>query len=336
MSEALASEVSNIPGNGYCFLGAVVEVLNLNYNDPVTKEQLMQKVMKYLCLNYENYTKYHAQGKEDHEPTIADTLLADIIDFFADKHYNQNAVDVLMKIVVDVLELDLNIYQNNGGQIQVINFSVDNPKRTVNVKFTHDNANTVGNHYNAITLLSKSDKKKQRSAQKQSIPTFKKPCVKKEVKKDDVFFIDLTDDDVPPVKLHGNTTEYSRTSSTESCLSDETYASSDTQGYSQLGYRFSDPGTSGGYPYSETAETEGTEEIMTSENENPDVNNASSLTWEAFAAIEGDRIAQNISRGKPFPIWLFDDKTPQEVTQIPDDIDGFVYYKINVHDHKWQ
>ena len=107
MSEALASEVSNIPGNGYCFLGAVVEVLNLNYDDPVTKEQLMQKVMKYLCLNYENYTKYHAQGKEDHEPTIADTLLADIIDFFADKHYNQNAVDVLMKIVADVLELDL-------------------------------------------------------------------------------------------------------------------------------------------------------------------------------------------------------------------------------------
>ena len=110
--------MTGITGDGYCFLGAVVEVLNLNYGDPIT-EELMQKVMKYLCLNYEKYTIYHAQGKEDKEPTIADTLLADIIDFFADKHYNQNAVDVLMKIVADVLDLDLNIYQNNGGQIQI-------------------------------------------------------------------------------------------------------------------------------------------------------------------------------------------------------------------------
>ena len=139
LNEALASEVTDIPGNGYCFLSSVIEVLNVNYNDPVTEEQLMQTVMKFLCLNYEKYTNYHSQGKEDKEPTIADTLLADIIDFFADKHYNENAVDVLMNIVADVLDLDLNIYQNNGGQIQVINFSVDNPKHTVNVKFSHDN-----------------------------------------------------------------------------------------------------------------------------------------------------------------------------------------------------
>ena len=73
----------------------------------------MQQVMKFLCLNYENYTMYHAQGEKDIELTIADTLLADIIDFFADKkNYNQNAVDVLMKIVADVLKIELNIYQN--------------------------------------------------------------------------------------------------------------------------------------------------------------------------------------------------------------------------------
>ena len=332
----MASEVTDIPGNGYCFLGSVVEVLNVNYDDPITEEQLMQKVMKFLCLNYENYTLYHAQEKEDREPTIADTLLADIIDFFADKAYNQNAADVLMKIVADVMDLDLNIYQNNGGQIQVINFSADNPKRTVNVKFTHDNANTAGNHYDAITILSKSKKNKERSGEKRNIPTFKKQSVKREVKSDDLVVIDLTDDDIPPPKLHGNTTDYNRTSSTESCLSDETYVSSDTQGNTQQtssGYPFSDNGTSGGYPYSETEETE---DIMTSENEYIDVHNGSSLTSEAFAALQGDRIAGNISRGRPFPVWLFEDKTPEEVTQIPYDIDGFSYYQINVSDHKWQ
>ena len=72
------------------------------------------------------------------------------------------------------------------------------------------------------------------------------------------------------------------------------------------------------------------------ENEYSNVNYASGLTWEAFTAREGDRITENISRGKPFPIWLFDNKMPEEVTHIPYDIDGFSYYKINVHDHKWQ
>ena len=154
-------------------------------------------------------------------------------------------------------------------------------------------------------------RRKKRNGQKKRIPTFKKPSVKKEVRNDDVCFIDLTDDDIPPVKLHGNTTEYSRTSSTESCLSDETYVSSDTQGSTQPGYPFSDPGTSTGYPFSETEETEGTEgtdDIIISETEKLDVYNATGLSWEAFATAEGDRIAKNISRGKPFPIWLFDDK----------------------------
>ena len=113
MEENIKSEVTDIPGNGYCFLGSVVEVLRTNYGDIVTQEQLTQHVMKFLCLNYEKYTMYHTQGEKDMEPTIADTLLSDIIDFFANQNYNQNAVDVLMKIVADVLNIDLNIYQNN-------------------------------------------------------------------------------------------------------------------------------------------------------------------------------------------------------------------------------
>ena len=94
---------------------------------------------------------YHTQGEKDMEPSMPDTLLLDIIDFFTNKNYNQNTIDVLMKIVADVLNIDLNIYQNNRGQIQVLNFAGDNSTCTVNVKFTHDNSITVVNHYNAIT-----------------------------------------------------------------------------------------------------------------------------------------------------------------------------------------
>ena len=55
LEENVESEVTDIPGNRYCFLSSVVEVLRTNYGDIVTQEQLTQCVMKFLCLNYEKY-----------------------------------------------------------------------------------------------------------------------------------------------------------------------------------------------------------------------------------------------------------------------------------------
>ena len=82
-----------------------------------------------------------------------------------------------MKIVADVLNIDLNIYQNNRGQIQILNFAGDNSMRTVNVKFTHNNSNTAVNHYDAITLICKSKWAKE-NTEVISVPTFKKPFIK--------------------------------------------------------------------------------------------------------------------------------------------------------------
>ena len=56
-----------------------------------------------------------------------------------------------MQITADALELDLHIYQNNVGHVQVFNFTSQNPKKVVHVKFTHDDKYPMGNHYDAIT-----------------------------------------------------------------------------------------------------------------------------------------------------------------------------------------
>ena len=75
-------EVKGVEADGYCFLNAVVKVLSTDYNEHITVEKVMQTVMKYLCSNFDKYTKYHCQRKEDMEPTLADTLIADVGDFF--------------------------------------------------------------------------------------------------------------------------------------------------------------------------------------------------------------------------------------------------------------
>ena len=294
LEENLKSEVTDIPGNEYCFLGSVVEVLRTNYGDLVTEEQLMQQVMKFLCLNYKKYTMYHTQGEKDMKPTIADTLLSDIINFFANKNYNQNTVDVLMQIVADVLNIDLNIYQNNRSQIQVLNFAGDNSTHTVNVKFTQDNLNTVWNHYNAITLISKSNNTKEKT-EGRNVLTFKKPFIKNEIGQQNKLsceqFIDLTDDDINNPKLHGSSTDYHSTSLKDS-WSDETYISSDDTS-EKLTQPNSEPGTSSGYLYSDTEEV--TTEICRTDN--PENYNIEEMSTTTFSTIEQQALAQGVSRG---------------------------------------
>ena len=144
-------EVKGVEGDGYCFLNAVVKVLTTDYNENITVEKVMQMVMKYLCSNFDKYTKYHCQRKEDMEPTLADMLIADVIDFFSSCNFNMNVVDLLSQITADVMHLDIIIYQNNDGQIQLYHFTGDdNPTQTVRLKFTHDNLHPQGNHYEVI------------------------------------------------------------------------------------------------------------------------------------------------------------------------------------------
>ena len=97
------------------------------------------------------------------------------------------------------------------------------------MKFTHDNSKTVVNHYNAITLISKSNHAKE-NTEGRSVSTFKKPFIKTEIcqknKSSCEQFIDLKDDDIDNPKIHGSSTDYNHTSSNDS-WSDETYISSD-------------------------------------------------------------------------------------------------------------
>ena len=204
--------------------------------------------------------------------------------------------------------------------------------RTVNVKFTHDNSNTVENHYDAITLISKSNCAKE-NTEGRSVLTFKKPFIKTEIgqknKSSCEQFIDLTDDDINNSNIHGSSTDYNCTSSNDS-WSDETYISSD--GTSEKSTQpNSEPGNSSGYPYSDTEDIT----TETSGTDNPEMYNIEVLSTTTFSTIEQQALAQGVSRGRPFPTWIFDNKILEEVTHIPFDIDGLSYYKIDIKDHKW-
>ena len=143
-------EITTVHGDGFCFLSSVCKAIENNYGEVISIEKCMEVIMRYLVENFKRYTAYHHQKSE---ASPGDTLIADVIDFFASRKYNTDIVDLLMQITIDALDLDLHIYQNNVGCVQVFNFISQNPKRVLHVKFTHDDKYPMGNHYDAITRI---------------------------------------------------------------------------------------------------------------------------------------------------------------------------------------
>ena len=308
--------------------------------------------MKFLCENFEKYTMYHQQKSE---LTAGDTLISDVIEFFSSRNYNTNIVDLLMQITTDCLDLDLNIFQNNVGQIQVYNFTTSKACYTVNLKFTHDLKYPQGNHYDAITKIP-------------AVSTLKVlgdvsdfygwQHIKKEKSNtipSSTTVIDLTDDDDGLIlsdksglcwsdstadSLYRGTTDiYS--------FSDETYISSEAEcsGTGQYCIRSTPRSPSTGPPSTPSTEAHSdttysstqasfsstaTTTIPTyvtdflTEPDTGDSNMDSVLSRDCDEDTQS--LIQSVSCGRPFPTWYFDTISPKFVKKIPDDIDGTKLY----------
>ena len=364
LAEYLSShqmEVKAVRGNGFCFLGAVTKVLEVDHKLFIPVQKAMEKIMKFLCDNFKKYTAFHQQKSE---LTTGDTLISDVIEFFSSWNYNTNIMDLLMQITTDCLDLDLNIFQNNAGQIQVYNFTSSKACYTVNLKFTHNVRHPQGNHYDAIT----------------KIPVLSNLTVLADVsdfygwqdtKKDksntilsSTTVIDLTDDDDGLIfhdknrLRHSNSTADSLYGGTTDIysFSDETYISSEAKcsGTGQYCIRSTPRSPSTGPPStpSPEAHSDTTYSSTQASFSSPATTTIPTYATEYFTEADtGDNdmdsvlprdcdedtqsLIQSVSHGRPFPTWYFDTISPKFVKKIPDDIDGTKLYMVHIHEHLW-
>ena len=358
---ACQMEVKAVRGDGFCFLSAVTKVLEVDHKLIIPVQKAMEKIMKFLCENFERYTAYHQQKSE---LTTGDTLISDVIEFFSSRNYNTNIVDLLMQITTDCLDLDLNIFQNNAGQIQVYNFTTSKACYTVNLKFTHDLKHPQGNHYDAITKIPAvntlnvfadvSDFYGWQHTKKEKLNTIPSSTT----------VIDLTDDDdglILPDKsgLHrsNSTTDslYGGTADIYS-FSDETYISSEAEcsGTGQYCIRSTPRSPSTGpqstpsteahsdTTYSSTQASFSTMAASTiptyvteflTEPDTGDSDMDSVLSWDCDKDTQ--TLIQSVSHGRLFPTWYFDTISPKFVKKIPDDIDGIKLYMVHICEHLW-
>ena len=141
-------EIHLSEANGYCFLNSVIACLQNDYDQKISFDECVTKILSHLCQNYKKYLDFHPVSTKEILP--ADKLISDALDFFRTRRFNQDVVDLLMQITVDALHLNMFIYQKSGENIQVLNFKEPESDKIVRVKFTHCNKNSSGNHYDAI------------------------------------------------------------------------------------------------------------------------------------------------------------------------------------------
>ena len=121
-------EIALIQPNGYYFLNSILTCLLRDYGNTLTLEDCITKIVTHLCRNHRKYSAFHQTSCTEY---AADQLISDALDFFHNGQFFANVVDLLMQITVNVLNLELFIYQRNGDLIQVLHFTQERQK-TVN------------------------------------------------------------------------------------------------------------------------------------------------------------------------------------------------------------
>ena len=90
--------------------------------------------------------------------STGDSILSQAINFFENKNYLDEFVDLIMVITAHAMDLNLFIYQKSStGHVQVLNFSSQTPKYTVRIKYIHDINHPIANHYDSIITYSTPD-----------------------------------------------------------------------------------------------------------------------------------------------------------------------------------
>lgn len=135
--------VKNTRGDGFCFLSSILTVLKCDYNEEVSTEEMIPRFLEFLIKNHQQFHAFHTWTKPD-------LFIGEAMDFFRSREYNRDIVDLLVEIAAQALELNLSIYQNLDGQIQVLRYNGGPDCKEIRVKFTHDNNNMALNHYDAI------------------------------------------------------------------------------------------------------------------------------------------------------------------------------------------
>ena len=147
--------IQKATANGFCFINATTTCLKVDHNLEISVDDCINEILKELLNHHSDYVDFMTSKKHcDKRVTDADILLGKFLDFFKSRNYQASIVDLLIQVTANALNVNIYIYQKHGTYIQIVPVKSQNKRqksaRSIHLKFTHDNKNTAGNHYDAI------------------------------------------------------------------------------------------------------------------------------------------------------------------------------------------
>ena len=137
---------------GLCFINAVATCLQKDHDITIQISESINIILQHLAENHQDYVNLHVVPDMSSQDGFTKSYLLsnDAMEFFQNRNYNKDVVDLLVTVIADALGLDLYIYQNNQGKIQLLKYSGGPISKPIYLKFTHNDLNPIENHYDAI------------------------------------------------------------------------------------------------------------------------------------------------------------------------------------------
>ena len=110
-----------------------------------------RKITEHLIANFHKYTDYHTDNPGQ--------LVYEATEFFTDRNFTSDVVDVLVHATADALQLKMKIFRRSpAGNIQCEIIQAENPLMDIMLEFVTTGPGisatyTGANHYNAVTFV---------------------------------------------------------------------------------------------------------------------------------------------------------------------------------------
>ena len=305
-------------------------------------QEVKDLTVEQACEFHEKYVEFHtsSEKKVPEYMSTADNFVTKILDFFRSGQFLVDVVDIVIQVVADALGLNIFIYQDNNGYLEVLKVCGGALSKDLCLKFTHDNMHSIGNHYEPIVREVGNEKNPSAEVEIENEETCNEEPNEEELKykptiedeqsivhegtiEDEAMIVceETIKDEMPTIwhiptpTLSGKNSEYEdEADGTEYGPLDLTMKPK-KQGETQhiplpteRRKMVCNPNEDLGLIYTKQ------------ENEEPE---------QGGRPIIDDTTVVTIKSGKPFPTWLYNNINAQYVQQIPDLINGFKLYVVN-------
>ena len=121
-------EVNKVRGNGFCILAAVARGLLFDHSYLASIGQIQERIIQHLIRRPDLYEGFPGGTPE--------ALATEAANFFENKNFNRDLVDMLLLAVADALNLRIKIIRESPcGYIQVLIVEGQNPQFLIHLRF---------------------------------------------------------------------------------------------------------------------------------------------------------------------------------------------------------